>query len=477
MKAFWDRFFVYVVPAALAAITLFAVALLSSDGPRFPQAEPEYLSTQARPLLDPDRLGNDSLEFLEGQAKATTSRENFSAYANLRRLLTDAVKVLPPESCLVVSENGEEIFSTSEPIGLRPASGQKLYTAIGALLELGPEYRFVTEVRSYSRAENGILNGSLYLIGGGDPYLVSDEYLAWRQGDNDISSTRLENLAEQLTGQGIRRINGSIFGNEGRYDTERYPSSWADSYRTGNISGSLSALSVNQGYVRQGENWVASASPAQTAASVFDDLLEERSVVITSAPGITSEIPNLVLARIESQPLSQILKNILGTSDNTAAELLLKEIGYASVKNGSTGSGIQTLVDTLLEIGIYEQPPQLPPQDASGVADGNRTNCSDLIKALEYSGLYGVIGRSLPVAGESGTLRRRFLGSPAKGQLAAKTGSWPGVVSLSGFVEADSGAIMTFSYIANSSSSISQTTARDFEETIAEGMLEYLNTS
>jgi D-alanyl-D-alanine carboxypeptidase/D-alanyl-D-alanine-endopeptidase (penicillin-binding protein 4) len=53
------------------------------------------------------------------------------------------------------------------------------------------------------------------------------------------------------------------------------------------------------------------------------------------------------------------------------------------------------------------------------------------------------------VAARSGTLGRRFLGTPAAGRLRAKTGSLEGVVSLSGLVDEKDASPLAFSMIAN----------------------------
>ncbi len=56
---------------------------------------------------------------------------------------------------------------------------------------------------------------------------------------------------------------------------------------------------------------------------------------------------------------------------------------------------------------------------------------------------------SLPVAGASELLRRRMRGTPAEGNLHAKTGTTDVVVGLGGFVTAKDGEIIAFSFIYN----------------------------
>ncbi|MEL6999128.1 MAG: D-alanyl-D-alanine carboxypeptidase/D-alanyl-D-alanine-endopeptidase [Pseudomonadota bacterium] len=74
-----------------------------------------------------------------------------------------------------------------------PASVAKLPTAAFALDALGPDYRFTTEVLGTGSVSNGRLNGDLILKGGGDPELDTDA---------------LQTLSERLLANGLRNISG-----------------------------------------------------------------------------------------------------------------------------------------------------------------------------------------------------------------------------------------------------------------------------
>ena len=56
---------------------------------------------------------------------------------------------------------------------------------------------------------------------------------------------------------------------------------------------------------------------------------------------------------------------------------------------------------------------------------------------------------SLPIAGETGTLRRMFKTSDNHGQIFAKTGTLNGVKCLAGYIKTRSGKILTFSLLIN----------------------------
>jgi serine-type D-Ala-D-Ala carboxypeptidase/endopeptidase (penicillin-binding protein 4) len=50
-----------------------------------------------------------------------------------------------------------------------PASTQKVLTALAALLQLGPDYRFTTTLESQGDISDGVLRGNLIARFGGDP--------------------------------------------------------------------------------------------------------------------------------------------------------------------------------------------------------------------------------------------------------------------------------------------------------------------
>lgn len=56
-------------------------------------------------------------------------------------------------------------------VSVNPASTMKLFTTYAALEMLGPTYQWKTEFYTDGQLKNGVLNGNLYLKGGGDPKL------------------------------------------------------------------------------------------------------------------------------------------------------------------------------------------------------------------------------------------------------------------------------------------------------------------
>ena len=226
------------------------------------------------------------------------------------------------------------IFSHRPELSLVPASNLKLATAAAALLQLGPDYRLTTRVLASRLPANGELNGDLYLVGGGDPLLYTSEYLDAFLRPPSVY-TQIEDLAQQVYNGGLRRVYGSIVGVATRYDDRRIASQLMsqESYQ---YVGPLSALLINDGYTNYAQRRYLgtlsrpAADPTLFTAAEFDDLLEALDMVITRRPRVAGPDENIrgfiEIARIESAPLSELLLSLLTDSDNTTAELLVKEI-------------------------------------------------------------------------------------------------------------------------------------------------------
>ncbi|MDE0138256.1 MAG: D-alanyl-D-alanine carboxypeptidase [bacterium] len=372
------------------------------------------------------------------------------------------------------------LWSSRSRTRLVPASLMKVATAAAAFEVMSPDEVFTTEV--FARTEdlesvtNGVLTGDVYLVGQGDPVLSTPRYV--NRYAEPVAHTDITGLANQvmaaLSARGIRRIEGRIVGDESWYpDKEREYSGevlagktdpvWRRSFVTANHSGPLSALLLNSGFSRyassvfsQGRRQsVRAAVPAQHAASVFDDFLEARRMVITRRPvaGV-APVPSerTMLGAVDSPPLSEIVGRMLTRSDNTIAEMLLKEIGRRG--EGSDRASAVATVHALLRGKLGSAADGLLIADGSGLSYHNRLTCGAVAGLLEEAGPGSPLVEGLAVAGRTGTLRNCH---PARSRgnedqlltVKGKTGSLDHVISLAGTAVAAGGETITFSMIAN----------------------------
>jgi D-alanyl-D-alanine carboxypeptidase/D-alanyl-D-alanine-endopeptidase (penicillin-binding protein 4) len=72
-------------------------------------------------------------------------------------------------------ESGEVLFDRGGDRLLTPASNLKIYTSACALDLFGPERQFETTVRAEGELQDGVLQGDLVIVGGGDSMLSSKD--------------------------------------------------------------------------------------------------------------------------------------------------------------------------------------------------------------------------------------------------------------------------------------------------------------
>ncbi len=361
--------------------------------------------------------------------------------SNVRSLLADFTKALPPDSCVVVRAETREVSATRASRPLIPASNMKLLVAAAALDVLGADYRFTTSLIG-NRVGDTIV-GNLWLVGGGDPVLSTRAYPP-TQLYPTTSPTFLDSLADELRASGINKITGSVVGDESRYDDERYVPTWGDGIRAIE-AGPLGALMVDDGTLL-GDPFKP-AQPAVGAATAFTRLLRARGITVIAAPrsGV-APTDGVTIGEVISAPLGVLLGDVLANSDNNAAELLLKEIGLVDEGSPTRVAGLQAVASVLVQRGISTDGVVLV--DGSGLDANNRLTCSLLVDLLESFGSQSVLAEGLALAGSTGTLREQFTTPPALRRIRAKTGTLRTSKALSGFYEVSDGAI-TFSLLLN----------------------------
>jgi len=362
----------------------------------------------------------------------------------LLHALSETVKLMPDQSCLVVSVEGQRITAIKPNLPVIPASNMKLITASAALEVLGPDYVFTTKVVGVSVGSQIV--GDLWLVGGGDPLLSTVGYPA-TESYPTLHPTNIGALIDALVAAGITEITGSIVGDESRYDTERFTPSLGLGVRTTEV-GPLGSLLLNDGVVLASP--IKPDQPALSAAQEFLRLLNERGVVVRGVAKIgTASVDLPVVASINSAPLSAIVEEMLTNSDNNTAELLLKEIGWQKLATGTRIAGAQVVQTTLQEMGLAID--GLVIVDGSGLDRGNRATCALLSSLLERDGGFGLLGSGLAIAGQTGTLHDLLADTTASDRLHAKTGTLTGAKALSGYVVYAPEKAATFSLILNGS--------------------------
>jgi len=387
------------------------------------------------------------------------------------------------QACVVVRNGDRFLGRIQDPeTGLIPASNQKLLTTWAGLEILGPDFTFTTRVVAPGGVAAGVVEGDLYLVGSGDPFLVTEDWLTQYQDFDGRFHTRLEDLADEIVAAGVTSITGSVIGDESLFDDQRY-GPWDNRLIVQKQSGPLSALTVNEGFVDWPDVFQASFRPRSDTddpplhgASVFNQLLQERNITVGGAPGVGQAPAGATeLAAVLSPPLSDVVTHINSFSSNIGAELLLKRIGVEVAGLGTTSAGAAVVTDLLAQHGVPMQGVLI--FDGSGLSEDDRVTCGALAAVLAEAGPDTPLGRSLAIGGIRGSLDERFVDSPATGLVLAKTGSLRGVRALSGYVlsaaPSAEGRYVTFAQILNDEDIVEDNTMFAVQEPLVEVLTGY----
>jgi D-alanyl-D-alanine carboxypeptidase/D-alanyl-D-alanine-endopeptidase (penicillin-binding protein 4) len=328
--------------------------------------------------------------------------------------------------------SGEIIYRRNGGRALVPASTEKLYTTVGALTALRPDFRFATTVVGAGTRAGATWRGDLYLVGSGDPTLSKP----------DISA-----LAAQVRAHGIRRISGRIRGDETIFDASRW-GPWPPRY-FGIESPPLSGLALDRDVNARGK---AVASPSRNAARALRRALAQVGVQVgvRFVAGGRAPTGTLMLARVQSEPLWRIVRFMDRHSDNFTAEMVAKAIGAYAGGSGTTERGMHVAGDVTAPM-IGEDAALVHLADGSGLSHANRTTAGALARLLAACAVDPAIAKpfagALSVAGANGTLAHRL---PAlRGRVLGKSGTLDGVSALAGYVTGLSGRRFAFAVLIN----------------------------
>lgn len=264
---------------------------------------------------------------------------------------------------LVVAADGTVLEAQDPDRALAAASVTKLLTGWAALNTLGHNHRFTTDLVTAGSVNDGVLDGDLWLVGGGDPFLTTDDF------------------ANLIADAGLRRVTGGFF-----YDVSALPELPAidpgqpadTDYNPG-----IGALSVNFNRVRvrwrpegadaasiadggavaapwlpltrtdrrngtvqrffpdstggwllggdlppRGTTWLPVPDPGAHGARLFRAVAQGQGLSLPPPRPGPAPADGRVLARHASPPLADIVAGVLNYSNNLSAEL----IGLATVR-------------------------------------------------------------------------------------------------------------------------------------------------
>ena len=393
---------------------------------------------------------------------------------------------LPGEvGCAVADvESGVRLEPVQGRKGLPPASVAKALTALYALDVLGASHRFSTQVMAFGALENGILTGDLVLAGGGDPTL---------------DTVALVELAGQVKAAGIREVRGAFQVYDGalpfvhsidegqpdhvgyspavsgialnfnrvHFEWKRANSGYAVTMdaRTAKYRPSVDfakmrvvkrdlpvytyadAKGADQWTVasgalgKGGARWLPVRKPAIYAGDVFRTLARSHGIVLPRAK-VIGELPvaGRVVADHQSEPLREILRDMLKYSTNLTAEM----VGLSTTR--ARGTAPLSLKDSAEEMSRWAAAKYgmagTRMVDHSGLGDASRMTPDDLVGALvlvQQNAVLRPLLKPFPMRDDKGRVIKTH---PIT--VDAKTGTLNFVSGLGGYMTAADGTELAF---------------------------------
>jgi D-alanyl-D-alanine carboxypeptidase/D-alanyl-D-alanine-endopeptidase (penicillin-binding protein 4) len=387
-----------------------------------------------RPAADRDRLGD--------QIDSLTSQPQF------RNAQWGVLIVNPRTGDTLYSQNAGKLFM--------PASNMKIVTSAVALSQLGPDYAYKTTFATNGEVRDSLLDGDLIVIGRGDP-TVSDRM-------RGLATLVMDTLADSLRAHGVRQVTGELAhsGNAFPDSTRGFGWEWDD---LGEYYGAgVDELTFNEGTapttlgplpdtVRDSLYSGPAKDPSKAYLEAYHDALKRKAIVVDggvadSAAPMPFKLDTLFV--YVSPPLRKILPVLMKPSQNQVAELVFKTIGLERGGLGTADSAKSVIARQLLAWGA--QPDGFAIYDGSGLSRRDLLTPETIVKvldAMQRDTAFTVFYESMPVAGIDGTLKNRMKGTPAEGNVRAKTGTIGAVSSLSGYATSADGERLIFSILSN----------------------------
>ena len=363
--------------------------------------------------------------------------------ARLKRLAEEADQLnYLTGVCIYDLTSDQPLFSHHAQMVMRPASTQKILTAVAALDRLGRDYAFRTTFAQTGYMEGRTLMGDVVVKGGFDPM--------FSYGD-------LRQAARAIREAGIDSIGGRLVGDVSMTDGVRLGNGWCWDDVPSSTTPYLTPLFFNHEQEINSRNTKCVEHPDDYFLRVLLSELREAGVAVRDGACALSSFPQNAAAATRTlftveHTVEQMLGQMMKKSDNLYAEALFYLLG-SSGKFSQTGwkDGARQVEALLQKAGADLD--NVCVADGSGLSLYNYVSPQDEVRVLCYAyqqpAIYIVLSPSLPVAGVDGTLERRMRSGAAFRNVRAKTGSVKGVYTLAGYVTSSNGHILAFSLMCN----------------------------
>lgn len=417
---------------------------------------------------------------------------------------------------VMLAPDGSVLYDHNSATALAPASTLKVLTAATALSTLGAGYRFTTTMAALDDVNDGVLDGDLYLIGGGDPSLAAGDI------HNGIGS---------LYQSGLRKIMGHVVIDDTAFGGPEQNPHWASEDLNLDYAAGTNALSLDDdvevfhvipnlpnipaqvrldpanaeaqliGHIMtapagsggsvhidhvEGVNQYKLSGSIDAGAEqrfpipvgdigsqvggVMDGMLTRRGIAVSTPARIdAAPLGAKIVWTHHSAPLRDLVHHMLVVSDNHYAEQLLRTVAAAGGHTGIETQGIAIEAAMLARLGVEDHGLRI--FDGSGLSPTDRISPRSLAAVIADAASYpgSALISGLPRVGMEGTVQGHSL-HRALGRVRAKSGHIEGVDGLAGIIETPHHGPIAFAFITNDAD---DATIEDAEDAVFEAAMSY----
>ena len=407
---------------------------------------------------------------------------------------------------IYVQDAGAEqpLIAVGDERALNPASTIKLLTTFAALDQLGPAYKWTTEIYSNGTLQGDVLTGDLILKGYGDPRMTLENF--WL-------------MLRSLRTRGVREIRGDLVLDHNYFmaagiDPAGFDNEPTRPYNTPPDALLVNFKAVNLQFVPDAERRVLKiiAEPALPQVQILNNVVLDNEPcgdwvdrLKLSALGDSASVRLLfsgnysvacgekdrnysvlghaqyvhglftllwrelggtfsgsvrdaetptgarLLLSYQTQSLSEIVRDINKFSNNVMARQLFLALGAIAL--GSPASSEKSTRAVKQWLASHQLSfPELVLENGSGLSRVERLSAKSLARLLltaQRSAVMPEFIASLPLVAVDGTMRKRLASAEVAGQAHIKTGTLTGVRAIAGYVLDSKGRMMVVVCVVN----------------------------
>jgi len=409
---------------------------------------------------------------------------------------------VPPSAVSIVIrdvQSGQTLLEDNSGVARSPASTMKVLTTWSALATLGPNHRWHTRAYATGPIVNGRLTGDLVIVGDGDPGLTAEHW--WRfarllrgaglshiDGDIILDRSLYKPQAEdpdEFDGKGYRTYNvlpdallvnlqsaefhvtadngeahilvdpapaNLIVDNRVKASSHGCPEGHWLRFTTVDADPLHIAIDGSIGPTCPGYAQRSIMTAPEYAFGTFATFWRtlgghlEGSLRLAPRPAKAT-----LITELESDSLAEIVRNTNKWSSNAMARMLL--LSLANDRLGApvgADDGERALTAFLATRGLSL--PELVVDNGSGLSRLARISAQSMTEILTtayHDRYFPEFVSSLPIGGQDGTLRKRFVDLAPEARIRMKTGHLAGVAAVAGYVTSRGGRLLSVVVMVN----------------------------